>query len=174
MRELRFHLDTAAFRITYWLAPNRRIVLLTVCRKTRMREDAQVERAVRAQKECEAAHCPAEAEYHRHIRGARMSGGYHTEWKIPDEHRVDPAYIEAGASIALGQAVYDFRVALGLSETELARRAGLTEAEVEQIEGGGTVPTLPLLRQLASALDAQLDVSIGSDAMSLAFVPHAA
>ncbi|MGW7051374.1 type II toxin-antitoxin system RelE/ParE family toxin [Streptomyces sp. NPDC054887] len=65
LRELRFHLDTAAFRVTYWLAPNRRIVLLTVFRKTRMREDAQVERAARAQKECEAAHFPAEAEYHR-------------------------------------------------------------------------------------------------------------
>ncbi|MET9508979.1 helix-turn-helix transcriptional regulator [Streptomyces flavidovirens] len=98
----------------------------------------------------------------------------HTQWKIPDEHHVDPAYIEAGASIALGQAVYDFRIALGISEAELARRAGLIEAEVEQIEGGGAAPTLPLLRQLTSALDAQLDVSIDSDAMSLAFVPHAA
>ncbi|MFE9394967.1 helix-turn-helix domain-containing protein [Streptomyces flavidovirens] len=70
--------------------------------------------------------------------------------------------------------MYDFRGALGISEAELARRAGLTKAEVEQIEGGGAAPTLPLLRQPASALDAQLDVTIGSDAMSLAFVPHAA
>ncbi len=65
VRELRFHLGTSPFRISYWLAPNRRIVLLTVFRKTRMREDAQVERAMRAQKECEAAHCPAQGEYHR-------------------------------------------------------------------------------------------------------------
>ncbi|WP_455356099.1 helix-turn-helix domain-containing protein [Streptomyces sp. SYSU K217416] len=102
-----------------------------------------------------------------------MSQGYHTQWKIPDEHRADPAYIEAGAAIALGQAVYDFRAALGISEAELARRAGLAEAEIEQIEGGGATPTLALLRKLAAALDAQLDLSIDSDEMSLAFVPHA-
>ncbi|MFG2497327.1 hypothetical protein ACGFSB_03785 [Streptomyces sp. NPDC048441] len=44
----------------------------------------------------------------------------------------------------------------------------------EQIEGGGASPTLPLLRQLAAALDAQLDMSIGADEMSLAFARHAA
>ncbi|MEF3115339.1 hypothetical protein [Streptomyces chrestomyceticus] len=35
-------------------------------------------------------------------------------------------------------------------------------------------PVLPLLRRLAGALDAQLDLSIDSDEMSLSFVPHAA
>ncbi|GLX96045.1 hypothetical protein Hesp01_39950 [Herbidospora sp. NBRC 101105] len=35
-------------RITYWIAPERQIVLLTVFRKTRMRETRQVERARRA------------------------------------------------------------------------------------------------------------------------------
>ncbi|WP_206502178.1 type II toxin-antitoxin system RelE/ParE family toxin [Streptomyces chrestomyceticus] len=65
LRELRFHLDWAAIRITYWVAPGRRIVLLTVFRKTRMREDAQIQRATRAQKECESAHGPATTDYHR-------------------------------------------------------------------------------------------------------------
>lgn len=103
-----------------------------------------------------------------------MSRGYHTQWKIPDEHRADPAYVEAGASIALGQAVYDFRTGLGISPDELARRAGLTTADIEQIEGGGASPTLALLRQLAMALDAHLDMSIDAEEMSLAFAPHAA
>jgi hypothetical protein len=42
LRELRFGLghDGNAIRLTYWLTQNRRIVLLTVFRKTRMREDA--------------------------------------------------------------------------------------------------------------------------------------
>jgi hypothetical protein len=34
LRELRFHLDNQAMRITYWIAPRRRIILLTVFRKT--------------------------------------------------------------------------------------------------------------------------------------------
>lgn len=52
LRELRFHLDGEAMRITYWIAPGRRIVLLTVFRKTRMREDREVERARRALARC--------------------------------------------------------------------------------------------------------------------------
>ncbi|WP_030022760.1 helix-turn-helix domain-containing protein [Streptomyces monomycini] len=103
-----------------------------------------------------------------------MEAPYKTRWQVPEEHRSDPAYVEAGTAIALGQAVFDVRGALGMSVGELARRAGLGEDEIERIEGGGTVPTLPLLRRLAGAFDAQLDLSIDSDELSLSFVPHAA
>lgn len=50
--ELRFHLDRETVRITYWIAAERRIVLLTVFRKTRMREEREVERARRALRRC--------------------------------------------------------------------------------------------------------------------------
>jgi hypothetical protein len=57
LRELRFHLDRDAVRVTYWIASGRRIILLTVFRKTRMREQREVERARRAQLQCqEEAH----------------------------------------------------------------------------------------------------------------------
>lgn len=70
LRELRFHLDGNAQRITYWVAPGRRIVLLPVFRKTRMRETAEVERAHAAQAACEARHVPAaeHAVYSRDIK----------------------------------------------------------------------------------------------------------
>jgi phage-related protein len=45
LRELRFHLDSEAVRITYWIASGRRIVLLTVFTKTRMREVREIDRA---------------------------------------------------------------------------------------------------------------------------------
>jgi hypothetical protein len=54
-------------RITYWLTPNRTAVLLTVFRKTKMREDAEVQRAKHAQKICEAEHGPAHEEFIRII-----------------------------------------------------------------------------------------------------------
>ncbi|MFD2357084.1 type II toxin-antitoxin system RelE/ParE family toxin [Nonomuraea ferruginea] len=54
LRELRFHLSGEAVRITYWIAPGRRIILLTVFRKQRMRETAEIERAVRAMRRCVA------------------------------------------------------------------------------------------------------------------------
>lgn len=56
LRELRFRLGDAHQRITYWLAPDRRVVLLTVFRKTKMREQAEVDRAHAAQRLCEAEH----------------------------------------------------------------------------------------------------------------------
>ena len=67
-RELRFYLERRAVRISYWLAPGRRIVLLTVFRKTRQVERVEVARAVAAQQACavgHGAHAPAEKVYER-------------------------------------------------------------------------------------------------------------
>jgi hypothetical protein len=67
-RELRFYLDRSAVRISYWLAPGARVVLLTVFRKTRQVERAEVARAVAAQQRCASgheAHAPADEMYER-------------------------------------------------------------------------------------------------------------
>ncbi|MDT3396785.1 helix-turn-helix transcriptional regulator [Streptomyces sp. B1866] len=108
------------------------------------------------------------------VRGGTVSAGHHTSWSVPEEHRADPAYVEAGAAIALGQAVYDRRTALGIDQVSLAERTGLTVQDVDRLEGGGTTPTLPLLRTLARALDAKLDVSIDTEETHVSFIPHAA
>ncbi|MBA6438857.1 type II toxin-antitoxin system RelE/ParE family toxin [Streptomyces sp. GMR22] len=70
LRELRFSLHRREQRITYWLAPARRIVMLTVFHKTRMRETAEVDRAHAAQQQCETKHRPAENHeiYDRHVK----------------------------------------------------------------------------------------------------------
>lgn len=54
LRELRFHLDRDAVRVTYWIAPDRRIILLTRFRKTRWREDREIKRAKQALARCVA------------------------------------------------------------------------------------------------------------------------
>jgi hypothetical protein len=72
VRELRFHLHHDQVRVSYWLAPRRRVVLLTVFAKTRQREQGEVERARAAQRACEQghasghpAHLPAQEIYDR-------------------------------------------------------------------------------------------------------------
>ncbi|TLF80757.1 type II toxin-antitoxin system RelE/ParE family toxin [Nocardia cyriacigeorgica] len=65
VRELRFHLHPREMRITYWLAPGRRVILLTVFRKTRMREVMEVERAKALRKVCEAEHDHARISFER-------------------------------------------------------------------------------------------------------------
>ncbi|MFF2506036.1 type II toxin-antitoxin system RelE/ParE family toxin [Streptomyces sp. NPDC058067] len=69
VRELRFNLgpNRDAARVTYWLAPSRRVVLLTVFRKTKDRETAEVERAQRAKAVCEAEHEPAHLSFSREV-----------------------------------------------------------------------------------------------------------
>ena len=67
VRELRFHLLTQQTRVTYWLAPGRRVILLTVFRKTRSAETAEVSRALQAQKICESEHGQAHTTFDREV-----------------------------------------------------------------------------------------------------------
>ncbi|HEY2521993.1 MAG TPA: type II toxin-antitoxin system RelE/ParE family toxin [Streptosporangiaceae bacterium] len=67
VRELRFHLLTQQTRVTYWLAPGRRVILLTVFRKTRSAETAEVSRALQAQKICETEHGRAHTTFDREV-----------------------------------------------------------------------------------------------------------
>jgi hypothetical protein len=48
LRELRFFLGRQRFRITYYIASGRRLILLTVFHKTKARETAEIDRARRA------------------------------------------------------------------------------------------------------------------------------
>ena len=68
VRELRFHLLRQQTRVTYWLAPGRRVILLTVFRKTRGAEVAEAARALEAQKRCEAEHGPAHETLDREVQ----------------------------------------------------------------------------------------------------------
>lgn len=92
----------------------------------------------------------------------------HTTWKttrstgdVPEGY--EEIYQETLAADDLAQMVYDRRTQLGLSQAQLAERAGMKQPAISRIEGGGTTPTVPLLRRLAAALDAELNIE---------FVPH--
>lgn len=103
----------------------------------------------------------------------------HSQWKTRRTRKLlgesveeSPAYVEAGYAFALGQAVHDRRTELGLSQTELARRAGMTQPQISNIEGGDSVLTLPLLTRLAKALDASLTIDLDGDTSAFAFTAH--
>ncbi|HUR18921.1 MAG TPA: type II toxin-antitoxin system RelE/ParE family toxin [Acidimicrobiales bacterium] len=52
LRELRFYLAGVPTRITYWIAPGRRIILLTVFVKTKRKDVREVQRARDAMERC--------------------------------------------------------------------------------------------------------------------------
>ena len=63
LRELRFYCGGQRVRIPYWIAPRRRIIMLTVFTKTRMRETAEIERAKQTMARCQReGHTPEEDE----------------------------------------------------------------------------------------------------------------
>jgi ribosome-binding protein aMBF1 (putative translation factor) len=74
-------------------------------------------------------------------------------------------YCEAERAFLIGQAVRERRLALGLSQVDVASRAGMTQPALSRLEAGGVVPTIPLLDRISAALDADLIVEIA---------PHAA
>lgn len=62
LRELRFYCGGRRVRVSYYIASGRRIIMLTVFRKTRPRESAEIRRALRAMNECvRAGHTVEEA-----------------------------------------------------------------------------------------------------------------
>ena len=103
----------------------------------------------------------------------------HSPWKTRRSRKLSgdsveesPGYVEAGCAFALGQAVYDRRSELGLSQAELARRAEMTQPQISTIEGGDSVPTLPLLTRLAKAPDSSLTIDLDGDSSHFVFTPH--
>lgn len=103
----------------------------------------------------------------------------HSQWRTRRTRKLlgetvgeSPAYVEAGYAFALGQAVYDRRSELGLTQAELARRAGMTQPQISHVEGGDSVPTLALLTRLAKALDAALTIDLDGDTSAFSFAAH--
>jgi DNA-binding Xre family transcriptional regulator len=78
--------------------------------------------------------------------------------RMSDEYR--EGYAEARRTFLIGQVVRERR--LGLSQIELAARAGMTQPAVSRLEAGGVVSTIPLLDRICAALDADLMVEMAS------------
>jgi ribosome-binding protein aMBF1 (putative translation factor) len=83
---------------------------------------------------------------------------------VPGDHLDDPevraGYEEARRAIELGAMIRQLRLDAGLSQEELARRAGMTQPALSRLERAGGIPTITVLDRIATALHATLTVSI--------------
>lgn len=86
---------------------------------------------------------------------------------IPVTRLIRPNHTSRTSSCLPGRlltGVRERRLALGLSQTEVAARAGMTQPALSRLEAGGTVPTIPVLERIATALGAELIVTIAPPA----------
>jgi ribosome-binding protein aMBF1 (putative translation factor) len=72
-------------------------------------------------------------------------------------------------AVSFAKAVLDRRTELGLSQAELAERAGLSQAKIARIESAASFPTLPLLRRLAVGLNASLNLTMDAETEQITF-----
>jgi len=108
----------------------------------------------------------------------------HSRWKLARERRLTEGYTESPEveqerqehrlAMELAKVVYDRRIELGLSQSELAARAGLTQGKISRIEGSDAVPTLPLLAKLTKGLNASLNIAIDVDDARVTLSAHKA
>ena len=74
----------------------------------------------------------------------------------------DAAAIEAEVRLQLTELVYHARTAAGISQTELARRAGTRQSVISAIENGAQTPGGIMLARIAHALGGTLTIHVAA------------
>ena len=91
------------------------------------------------------------------VRAEQLAGMDHAE-----RAAYDLASIEAESRLQLAELVYNARTTAGLSQTELARRAGTRQAVISAIENGAQAPGGVMLERIARALGGVLRIEIAA------------
>ena len=68
-----------------------------------------------------------------------------------------------GSWLDFRQAMIDRRIALGITQTEMASRLGVTQSAVSQFESLGSNPRLVTVMTYAQALEVKIKFSVESD-----------
>ncbi len=70
------------------------------------------------------------------------------------------AYAEADAEYSVIEAKLAARIAAGLTQAEVAARAGTTQSAIARLEGGSVSPSIETLRKYAKAVGKRLKVEM--------------
>jgi ribosome-binding protein aMBF1 (putative translation factor) len=77
-----------------------------------------------------------------------------------ERREYDQAYSEAQLAAEVGERIHAAREAAGLSQRELARRMGTSQAAIDRLESGGVGATLTTLQRVATALGLEVNVEL--------------
>jgi DNA-binding XRE family transcriptional regulator len=76
------------------------------------------------------------------------------------KQKKDPEYVAALNELEPGYQVARLRIRRGLTQARLAELVGVQEATIARLESGGRIPSLSLLRRIAAALDARIELRL--------------
>ena len=97
-------------------------------------------------------------------RKTKSGTEYVTLQDLRRESMRDPAFKKAYDALepkyVLIRALLDARLKRGVTQAELARRAGTTQSAIARFESGTTNPTLDFLSKISTAVGARIEVKV--------------
>jgi DNA-binding XRE family transcriptional regulator len=83
------------------------------------------------------------------------------DWQA--KQKKDPEYVAALNELQPGYQVARLRIRRGLTQAQLAEMVDVQEATITRLESGSRIPSLSLLKRIAAALNARIELRFLSD-----------
>ena len=78
--------------------------------------------------------------------------------ELMKDHEFRKEYDALQPEMDITRVLLDARIKAGLSQTELAEKTGISQADISRLENGTRNPSLALLKRLATAMDSTLRI----------------
>lgn len=86
------------------------------------------------------------------------------EMSDTERAQYERAYATAALAAEVGERVREAREAAGLSQRDLGRRMGTSQAAIDRLEAGGVGATLTTLQRVATALGLEVSIELRKSA----------
>ena len=81
---------------------------------------------------------------------------------LTEELMLDPEFRKEYDSLQpemdIKRAILNARIHAGMTQTELSKKSGISQADISRLENGSRNPSIALLKRLANAMDSTLKI----------------
>jgi transcriptional regulator with XRE-family HTH domain len=81
---------------------------------------------------------------------------------LTEELMLDPEFRKEYESLQpemdIKRAILNARIRAGMTQTELSKKSGISQADISRLENGSRNPSIALLKRLANAMDSTLKI----------------
>lgn len=80
------------------------------------------------------------------------------DWQVKQSQ--DPEFVAESLELEVGYQITRLRMQQGLTQSQLAEKAGTHQTLIAQLENGSSDPSLSSVQRVAAALDARIELRI--------------